>query len=121
MLGLIQSRALHTMVADNDEDQETIIITVYEPDPQRWPGRLQGAEISRKCPICKHGETQAGTAMLTLTKGEMTLVVRGVPARICANCGEEYIDEQIVQELLEAADGAAESGVKVEVREYLAA
>ena len=39
VLGWIGSRAIHVVVADNQVDQETIVITVYEPDLTRWePG-----------------------------------------------------------------------------------
>ena len=48
-----------------------------------------------KCVICKKGETKAGTATVTLDKEGATLVFKGVPARVCANCGEEYIDETL--------------------------
>jgi hypothetical protein len=38
-LGWYGSRPLHVVVADNLEDEENIIITVYEPDPEEWePG-----------------------------------------------------------------------------------
>lgn len=30
------SRPLHVVVADNLEARETIVITVYEPDPGQW-------------------------------------------------------------------------------------
>jgi len=36
MLGWRGSRPLHVVVADNEEAQETIIITVYEPTPDKW-------------------------------------------------------------------------------------
>ncbi len=36
VLGWCDSRPLHVVVADNQEDQETIIITVYEPDSDKW-------------------------------------------------------------------------------------
>ena len=36
ILGWIGSRPLHIVAADNASAQETIIITVYEPDPQKW-------------------------------------------------------------------------------------
>ena len=29
-------RPVHVVAANNDDDSETIIITVYEPDPLRW-------------------------------------------------------------------------------------
>jgi hypothetical protein len=36
MLGWQDLRPLHVVAADNDADDETIIITVYEPDPALW-------------------------------------------------------------------------------------
>ncbi len=39
LLGWCGARPIHVVVADNTADNETIIITVYEPDPSRWePG-----------------------------------------------------------------------------------
>jgi YgiT-type zinc finger domain-containing protein len=74
-----------------------------------------------KCLICKHGEVRPGTATVTLERDAMTLVVKGVPARVCEVCGEEYLDEAITSHLLETAEEAARQGVRVEVREYIAA
>jgi YgiT-type zinc finger domain-containing protein len=31
--------------------------------------------------------------MVTLERGNMTLVVKAAPAAVCANCEEEYVDE----------------------------
>jgi hypothetical protein len=36
MLGWRGTRPLHVVAADNHDAQETIIITVYEPDPTLW-------------------------------------------------------------------------------------
>jgi hypothetical protein len=36
VLGWIGTRPLHVVVADNDEDNVQIVITVYEPDPTLW-------------------------------------------------------------------------------------
>ena len=36
VLGWHGTRPLHVVVADNVEDQENIVITVYEPDPTEW-------------------------------------------------------------------------------------
>lgn len=74
-----------------------------------------------KCVICKHGETRDDTATVTLTRGSMTLVFRGVPAQVCENCGEEYIDEATTARMLRVAQDAALAGVQVDVREYVAA
>jgi hypothetical protein len=36
VLGWCSGRPLHVVVAENVEAQETIVITVYEPDPTLW-------------------------------------------------------------------------------------
>lgn len=74
-----------------------------------------------KCVICKQGETQPGTATVTLTRESLTLVVKGVPARVCQNCGEEYVDQSTTNRLLQTAEEAARAGVQVDVRQYVAA
>ncbi len=36
LLGWRGNRPLHVVAADNVEDDEVIVITVYEPNPQEW-------------------------------------------------------------------------------------
>ncbi len=74
-----------------------------------------------KCVICKHGETRSGTTTVTLEREGMTLVFKGVPAQVCQNCGEAYLDEATTARLLMTAEEAARAGVQVDVREYVAA
>ena len=74
-----------------------------------------------KCVICKQGETEPGTTTVTLERDGMTLVIKGVPARVCANCGEEYVDERVTEQLLSTVDQAAQAGVQVDVRHFVAA
>ena len=45
------------------------------------------------CAICKQGEVVAGTTTVTLERGGTTVVIKAVPAGVCDNCGEEYVDE----------------------------
>ena len=73
------------------------------------------------CVICKQAQTREGKATITLERGTTTLVVKGVPARVCPNCGEEYIEEEISTGLLKGAEEAARLGVQVDVREYVVA
>ena len=58
---------------------------------------------------------------MTLEKDGATLVFKGVPARVCGSCGEEYVDEEITANLLRSAEEAARSGIQVEIRQYTAA
>jgi len=83
-----------------------------------WYEREEAAVI---CPICRHGKTKPGTATVTLTRGELTFVVKGVPAQVCGTCGEEYVEAETTERLLQAAEEAARAGVLVDVREYVAA
>jgi YgiT-type zinc finger domain-containing protein len=57
-----------------------------------------------KCVICKHGETKEGTTTVTFDRDGMTLVVKDVPAQICTNCGEDYMDEHVSHEILAIAE-----------------
>ncbi len=74
-----------------------------------------------KCVICKHGETQPGTTIVAFERDGMTLVFKRVPAQICQNCGEAYLDEVTTARLLATAQDAARAGVQVDVRDYVAA
>ena len=73
------------------------------------------------CVICKHGETQRGTTRIAVERGPTVLVVRGVPAQVCDNCGEAYLSADAVDRLQQMLAVAAQDGVQVEVREYIAA
>ena len=74
-----------------------------------------------RCAICGNGETKRGTATLVLERGALTMVIRGVPAEVCENCGEEYIGEGVAENTLAKAEQAVREGVQVEVRDYAAA
>lgn len=74
-----------------------------------------------KCPICKHGDLQAGVASITLERGNTTVMFKRVPAEVCENCGEVYHDASVTRSLLQQADLAAKGGVEIDVRRYAAA
>jgi YgiT-type zinc finger domain-containing protein len=73
-----------------------------------------------KCVICKAGETAEGTATVTLERSGMTLVVKDVPAKVCDNCGEEYIEDAVSDRLIQQAEVAAGAGVQVDIRKFVA-
>jgi hypothetical protein len=51
----------------------------------------------------------------------LTLVVKNVPARVCPNCGEAYVDEKAASQLLNTAEQMARAGAQVDVRQYVVA
>jgi len=71
-----------------------------------------------KCAACKHGEVKDSTTTVTLERGRTTLVIKDVPALVCANCGEAYFEAGVTDALLDMLDAAVEAGVQVEVRAY---
>ena len=74
-----------------------------------------------KCVICKVGETKPGVTTVTLERNGAVLVFKKTPARVCSNCGEVYVDEEVTRGLLQEADAAVHAGVQVDVREFSAA
>ncbi len=73
-----------------------------------------------KCLVCKRGETREGHTTVTLEREGAALIVRRVPAQVCANCGEAYVTADVTRRLLEAAREALRRGVQVDVREFVA-
>jgi len=59
-----------------------------------------------------------GMTTVTLEKDGSTIVFKEVPAQICDNCGEEYIDESTTKALLKKAREIAKNGVEVDIRKY---
>jgi YgiT-type zinc finger domain-containing protein len=71
-----------------------------------------------KCFICNQAETVAGRTSVQLERGQVSLTITNVPARICPNCGETYAIENVTAALLRQAEELARTGTKVEVCEY---
>jgi YgiT-type zinc finger domain-containing protein len=68
--------------------------------------------------ICNQAETITGKISVLFERGELRLVINNVPVRICPICGEAFADENVTASLLHAAEGAAELGTRLDVREY---
>lgn len=71
-----------------------------------------------KCVICKQAKLEPGKVTVTLERSGATFVFKNVPAQICPNCGEEYVDGKVSAKLLQRAEALAKEGAQVDVREY---
>jgi YgiT-type zinc finger domain-containing protein len=67
-----------------------------------------------KCPICG-GERKKGHTTYSVDTGFGGIVVRGVPASICSQCGEEWIDPQTAKTLEEIVKSARSKKANLEV------
>ena len=70
-----------------------------------------------RCLICRRGETRAGTTSVTLERRGATLVLKIVPAQVCPNCGEAYVDEAAAKRLLLTAEQMAQEGTAADTRQ----
>jgi YgiT-type zinc finger domain-containing protein len=73
-----------------------------------------------KCVLCKHGDTRHGEVTVTLQRGGTTVILKGVPAEVCENCGEYYLSEKITEQILNRAEQAVKNGAEVEILRFAA-
>lgn len=73
-----------------------------------------------KCVICKMGETSAGQVTVTLQRGDLTVLIKNVPAQICENCGEYYLSDEITDQVLKQAEASAAKNAEVEILRFAA-
>lgn len=74
-----------------------------------------------KCIACKSGHVEPGSVTFTAERDGTVVVIRGVPAEVCSNCGEEYIDSETLKDIEAIFDRAVADGVDVTVRQFKAA
>jgi YgiT-type zinc finger domain-containing protein len=72
-----------------------------------------------KCAICKSGMTRPGTTTVTLERGGSILVMKEVPAEICANCSEDYVAASTAHDIMILAGKFAQTGAQVDIRRYV--
>jgi YgiT-type zinc finger domain-containing protein len=68
-----------------------------------------------ECVICKNGKTRKGKATVTLERNGTVVVIKEVPAQVCQNCGEYYLDENMAKEVLKRAEQSVKNGSEIEI------
>jgi YgiT-type zinc finger domain-containing protein len=72
------------------------------------------------CVICKTGTTSPGSTTVTLQRANSVVVIRDVPANICQDCGEYYLNEQVARKVYKLAEDAVQRNAEVEILHYAA-
>lgn len=72
------------------------------------------------CVICKTGRTAPGRVTVTLQRDESVVIIKDVPAEVCEDCGEYYLDEFVTNRVYALAEEAVERHAEVEVLRYAA-
>jgi YgiT-type zinc finger domain-containing protein len=73
-----------------------------------------------KCIICKNGDLQEGTTLVSLKQDTTILVFQDVPALVCDQCGEAYIDDGVSRHLQQILEEKAQKGQEPTFVSYVA-
>jgi YgiT-type zinc finger domain-containing protein len=73
-----------------------------------------------QCVICKHGNTRLGLVTVTWQREDCLVILKQVPAEVCENCGEYYLNESVTEEVLKRAEESINKGAEVEILRYAA-
>ena len=55
-----------------------------------------------------------------MQRGNTVIIVRDVPAAVCENCGEYYLDEAVANKLYRQGEEAVRRHAEVEILRYAA-
>ncbi len=66
------------------------------------------------CPLCG-GKVEPSTTTFSVDLKSGVVVVRNVPAHICTQCGEDWIDNTVTQELEEIVKRAKQQNSQLEM------
>ena len=69
------------------------------------------------CPLCG-GNKKSGKTICTVALGDGILIVRDVPALVCGQCAEAWIEDKIAARLEEFVDEARKRHLQVEVAAF---
>jgi YgiT-type zinc finger domain-containing protein len=69
------------------------------------------------CPLCG-GHKKQGTTTFTVDMDETLVVIRNVPATLCALCGNEWISDEVASSIESIVEEAKSIHRQVEVTQY---
>jgi len=75
---------------------------------------MQHDKHPHRCPLCG-GQMESGTTTFTAELGFGVVVIRNVPARVCRQCGEAWIDDSVAGDLERHVNEAREQRQQVAV------
>jgi YgiT-type zinc finger domain-containing protein len=79
---------------------------------------LRKGEAEMDCPLCKANMEEGTTILPFDMKNGRVIVVLNVPARICEQCGEEFVDMAVVRNLEALLERAERDGLSMGFLEY---
>jgi YgiT-type zinc finger domain-containing protein len=68
----------------------------------------------KQCPLCG-GRVESGRTTFSADVGGLLFVARHVPAQVCEQCGEEWIDNTVAQDLERLAAESISAHREIEI------
>ena len=73
-----------------------------------------------KCVMCKGGKLAPGETTLTVQRGETLVIIKDVPADVCQDCGEAYLDGNVALKIEKQVEEAVARHTEIEILRYAA-
>lgn len=70
------------------------------------------------CPVCKSNMLPGKTVLTFKMENEQILVIKDVPALICEQCGEEFIDLETSKNVERQVNKAIQNGISMGFLNY---
>lgn len=70
------------------------------------------------CPLCGHGQLREGTTTFAADVDGVVVVIREVPANVCDECGESYLDERVSHGIEQTVQAARREGLEAVVSHF---
>jgi YgiT-type zinc finger domain-containing protein len=76
------------------------------------------AEPPMICVVCREAHTISGFSSIIFERDEFRAIMHQVPAQVCPDCGESYLDETTTTDLLKRVEQIFEEGILDVVQDY---
>lgn len=73
-----------------------------------------------KCVMCKGGELAPGETTVKVQRGETLVIIKDVPADVCRDCGEAYLDSNVALKIEKQVEEAVARHTEIEILRYAA-
>ncbi len=73
------------------------------------------------CPLCKMGIMKPGYTMVVLNREAATVIFKHVPALVCDDCGEYFLDEITTKEVYQRAETSFLAGQEISIATFAVA
>jgi YgiT-type zinc finger domain-containing protein len=70
--------------------------------------------------MCKGGEFALGKTTVTVQRGETLVIIKDVPADVCRDCGEAYLDDNVAQKIEQQVEEAVARHTEIAILRYAA-